>query len=221
MKEVFLFNSPPRSGNVFLLFLFGTFIGHPVDKCLDIEKYSDKSQRQAVFFRDPYDSIPSTIVKVLVDSKVPFEEENIGYTIEQHASEYIGAIKEAKANYSNLYLGRSEDMMNDPIGTISDIALFFDFKLQNKQISNNNQIVEEIKQQMLNTEKTRVDRFGETIIENLMTDHDGHLPREKNDLRILLDKLIRDLDIELVKECYNEYMSIQPTNAKEGQRWEF
>ena len=110
--------------------------------------------------------------------------------------------------------------MNDPVGTISDIALFFDFKLQNKQISNNNQIVEEIKQQMLNTEKTRVDRFGETIVENLMTNHDGHLPREKDDLRVILDKLIRDLDIELVKECYNEYMSIQPTNAKEGQRWE-
>ena len=157
----------------------------------------------------------------MVDSKIPFEEENIGYTIEHYAREYIGAIKEAKANYSNLYIGRSEDMMNDPVGTISDIALFFDFNLQNEQISNNNQIVEEIKQQMLDTEKIRVDRFGETIVENLMTDHDGHLPREKNDLRILLDKLIRDLDIELVKECYNEYVSIQPTNAKEGQRWEF
>ena len=219
MKEIFLFNSPPRSGNVFFTYVFGIFIDGNVSKCLDITKYSDKSQRQAVFFRNPYDSIPSTIVKVLVDSKIPFDEENIVYTIEHWAKEYIGAIKEAKANYSNLYLGRSEDMMNDPVATISDIALFFDFKLRNKQILNNNYIVEEIKQQMLNTKKTRVDRFGETIVENFMTNHDGHMPREKDDLRVILDKLTRDLDIEIVKECYNEYMSIKPTNAKEGQRW--
>jgi hypothetical protein len=203
------------------MFLFRTFIGHPVDKCLDIKKYSDKSQKQAVFFRDPYDSIPSTIVKVLVDSKIPFEEENIVYTIEHYAREYIEAIKEAKANYSNLYLGRSEDMMNDPVATIHDIALFFDFTINKNHTENNNQVFAEIKQSMIETEKTRVDRFGETIVENLMTNHDGHLPREKDGLRVILDKLIRDLDVELVKECYNEYVTITPTNAKEGQRWEY
>jgi hypothetical protein len=223
MNEVFLFNSPPRSGNVFLTFLFSMFIGQPVTKCLEIEKYSDKAQRQAVFFRDPYDSIPSTIVKSRIDSYLGFDEEDlkdISYSISNYAKEYLGAIKEAKANQSNLYLGRSEDMMNDPIGTITDIALFFDFELQNQQISNNNQIVEEIKQRMFDTEKTRVDRFGETVKENLMTDHDGHLPRTKIESRIVLDKMIRDLDLDIVRECYNEYISIKPTNAKEGQRWE-
>ena len=57
MKEIFLFNSPPRSGNVFCTYLFDIFIGGNVTKCLDIKKYSDKYQKQAVFFRNPYDSI--------------------------------------------------------------------------------------------------------------------------------------------------------------------
>jgi hypothetical protein len=223
MQEVFLFNSPPRSGNVFLMFLFRTFIGGEVNKCLDIKKYSDKSQKQAVFFRDPYNSIPSAIIKARVDTGLPIdgEIENLESTISWYGREYLEAIKEAKINQSNLYLGRSEDMMDDPISAITDIALFFGFEMQNKQISNNNQIFEEIKQQMLKTEKTRVDEFGNTIVEHLMTDHDGHLPRDKSDGRIALDKKVRGLDLEIVKECYNEYMSIQPTNAKEGQRWAF
>ncbi len=222
MNDLFLFNSPPRSGNVFLTFLFGMFIGQPVTKCLEIEKYSDTSQKQAVFFRDPYDSIPSTIVKSRIDSDLGFGEEDmkdINYSVENFAREYLEAIKEAKLNQSNLYLGKSEDMMDDPIGTITDIALFFGFELQNKQLSNNNQIVEEIKERMTKAEKTRVNRFGVTVKENLMTDHDGHLPREKTKERILLDSIVKDLNLNIVTECYNEYMSIKPTNAKEGQRW--
>jgi hypothetical protein len=205
------------------MFLFRTFIGGEVNKCLDIKKYSDKSQKQAVFFRDPYNSIPSAIIKARVDTGLPIdgEIENLESTISWYGREYLEAIKEAKINQSNLYLGRSEDMMDDPISAITDIALFFGFEMQNKQISNNNQIFEEIKQQMLKTEKTRVDEFGNTIVEHLMTDHDGHLPRDKSDGRIALDKKVRGLDLEIVKECYNEYMSIQPTNAKEGQRWAF
>lgn len=221
MQEVFLFNSPPRSGNVFLMFLFRTFIGGEVNKCLDIKKYSDKSQKQAVFFRDPYNSIPSAIIKARVDTGLSIDGEidNLESTIAWYGREYLEAIKEAKINQSNLYLGRSEYMMNDPISAITDIALFFGFEMQNKQISNNNQIFEEIKQQMLKTEKTRVDESGNTIVEHLMTDHDGHLPRDKSNARIALDTKVRGLDLEIVKECYNEYMSIQPTNAKEGQRW--
>ncbi len=26
---------------------------------------------------------------------------------------------------------------------------------------------------------------------------------------------------DILKECYNEYISINPTNAKDGQRWGF
>jgi hypothetical protein len=222
MQEVFLFNSPPRSGNVFLMFLFRTFIGYEVNKCLEIEKYSDKSQKQAVFFRNPYNSIPSAIFKARVDTGLSVNEEdieNLEPTVEWYTKQYLEAIREAKANQSNIYLGISEEALGDPISAITDIALFFGFELQNKQLSNNNQIIEEIKQRMYETEKTRVDESGQTIVENLMTDHDGHLPREKSSQRISLDNLIKDLDLDSLKECYNEYMSVIPTNAKEGQRW--
>jgi hypothetical protein len=52
-----------------------------------------------------------------------------------------------------------------------------------------------------------------------MTDHDGHMPREKIKERILIDNFIRGLELEVLAECYNEYMSIKSTNTKEGQRW--
>jgi hypothetical protein len=222
MEKIFMFNSPPRSGNVFLTYLFSMFVDEPVNKCLEIKRYSDKTEKQAAFFRNPYDSIPSMIIKSRVEWGGPVGVDNIGdlqNSISIFAKEYLEAIKEAKANASNIYIGKSEDMMNDPIGTIADIALFFDFEVHNKQISNNNQIVEEIKNKMLNTERARVDKDGITIVENLMTSHDGHLPREKTEQRVFLDELIKKLNLDIVTQCYEEYLSIESTNAKKGQRW--
>jgi hypothetical protein len=220
MSDLFLFNSPPRSGNVFLTYLFSMFIGGPVTKCLEIEKYSDTSQKQAVFFRNPFESIPSTVVKARIDWNRDFDDiSELKNNIETSAREYLKAIKESKLNSSNLYIGKSEDMMYDPIGTIKDIALFFDFEIKENHGLTNEQVYEYIKHQMANTEKTRVDRHGETVVETLMSKHDGHLPREKIAQRVLMDNLIQELDSDVVQECYNEYISIISTNAKEGQRW--
>ncbi|OBQ45534.1 MAG: hypothetical protein AN484_00740 [Aphanizomenon flos-aquae WA102] len=196
------------------------FIGGPVTKCLEIEKYSDTSQKQAVFFRNPFESIPSTVVKARIDWNRDFDDiSELKNNIETSAREYLKAIKESKLNSSNLYIGKSEDMMYDPIGTIKDIALFFDFKIKENHGLTNEQVYEYIKHQMSNTEKTRVDRHGETVVETLMSKHDGHLPREKIAQRVLMDNLIQELDSDVVQECYNEYISIISTNAKEGQRW--
>lgn len=219
MSEVFLFNSPPRSGNVFLTFLFPMFIDGQSTKCLDIKKYSDKSQKQAAFFRNPYDSIPSAVVKARIDWDTGFDDlSELKNNIDSCAKEYLEAIKEAKANYSNLYLGKSEYVMAEPVSTIKDIALFFGLQSHNHPLTND-QVIEEIKNRMGNVQKTRVDKFGNTITESLMTGHDGHMPREKIEERILLDNLIQELDFETVTQCYNEYMSIESTNAAKGQRW--
>ena len=222
MDDLFLFNSPPRCGNVFLTYLFSMFIGGPVTKCLDIEKYSDTSQKQAVFFRNPFESIPSAVVKARVDWDTGFDDlSELKNNIDSCAKEYLKAIKECKLNSSNLYIGKSEDMMADPIGTIKDVALFFDFEIKENHGLTNEQVYEYVKHQMKNTEKTRVDRYGETIVETLMSKHDGHLPREKIAQRVLMDNLIQELDSDVVQQCYNEYISIISTNAKEGQRWAY
>lgn len=219
MSEVFLFNSPPRSGNVFFTFLFTMFIDGQANKCLDIKKYSDKSQKQAVFFRNPYDSIPSAVVKARIDWDNDFDDlSELKNNIQACAKEYLEAIKEAKANQPNLYLGKSEDIMANPISTIKDIALFFGLKAHDHPVTNQ-QINEEIKSRMNKMQKTRVDRYGKTITESLMSSHDGHMPREKTKTRIYLDSLVKELDLDIIKECYNEYMSIESTNAMKGQRW--
>ena len=222
MDDLFLFNSPPRCGNVFSTFLFSLFINGNTRKCTDVEKYSDKSQKQAAFFRNPYDSLPSYVLKARVDCGAPINKEHpadLINNLEIFAKEYLETIKQAKVNQSNLYIGKSEDLMKDPIGTIKDIALFFDIKIEHNHFSDNDELIKEIKQRMINTERTRVDEHGSTIVETLMSSHDGHLPREKTEDRVFLDNLIQEIDSKIVTECYNEYISIKSTNAKEGQRW--
>jgi hypothetical protein len=192
----------------------------PSNKCLDIKKYSDKSQKQAAFFRNPYDSIPSTVVKARIDWDRGFDDrDSLAGEIETWAGEYLRAIKAAKANSDHIYIDKSENMMNDPIGAVKNIALFFGFNINNLTVTND-KIVNEIRTRMANTERVRVDRHGQSITESLMTRHDGHLPREKMPERVYLDNLIKDLDLDIVKACYNEYMTIETTNVKEGQRWE-
>ena len=131
----------------------------------------------------------------------------------------MSSIKEAKANQSNLYLGKSEDMMKDPIGTIKDIALFFGLAIVDNNILTNDEVNRKIKDRMEQDKKTRTNRYGKIITETLMSDHDGHMPREKIEQRVFLDNLVQELDFDIIRDCYNEYMSINSTNAKEGQRW--
>jgi hypothetical protein len=223
MSDLFLFNSPPRCGNVFSTFLFSLFINGNTRKCTDLEKYSDKSQKQAAFFRNPYDSLSSYVIKARVDCGAPINKDNPSEIIDNinvFAKEYLQTIKEAKANRSNIYLGKSEDMLEDPIGKIKDIALFFDIEITSNHFSDNNEVIKEIKKRMTNTEKTRVDKDGVTIVETLMSDHDGHLPREKTEDRVFLDNLIQEVESTIVKQCYDEYISIESTNASKGERWE-
>jgi hypothetical protein len=196
------------------------FIGDPVTKCLEIKKYSDTSQKQAAFFRNPYESIPSAVVKARIDWETGFDDLNdLKYNIEKSGEEYLTSIKEAKVNQSNLYLGKSEDMMADPIGTIEDIALFFDLPIVNNILTTNDEVNKKIKSRMEQDKKTRVNKHGKTVVETLMSDHDGHMPRQKIEQRVFIDKLVQELDLEIIRQCYNEYMSINSTNAKEGQRW--
>lgn len=218
---MFLFNSPPRSGNVFFTHLFSMFIDQECTKCLDIKKYSDKTQKQAAFFRNPYDAIPSTVVKSRIDQGIGFDDINeLKNDINAWTGKYLEAIIEAKANYSNIYLGKSEDFMADPLSTLKDIALFFGFELNNSNLPTNDQVIKEIESRLFNTQRVRIDKFDNEITENLMTGHDGHMPRKKISERVILDNLIQESDFDGIQECYNKYMSIDSTSAKAGQRWE-
>lgn len=220
MGQIFLFNSPPRSGNVFFTHLFSMFINQECTKCLDIKKYSDKSQMQAAFFRNPYNSISSTVVKSRIDQGLDFDNlDNLKNDINAWAGKYLEAIIEAKSNSSNLYLGKSEDFMADPMSTLKDIALFFGFTLNNTNLPTNDQVIKEVEGRLFSTQRVRVDKFNNEITENLMTGHDGHMPREKISERVIVDKLVQEFDFKDIQECYNQYMSLESTNAASGQRW--
>ena len=49
---------------------------------------------------------------------------------------------------------------------------------------------------------------------SLMTDHDGHLPREKNESRLKADKAVLECDIQELKQCYEEYINLNYTSVE-------
>ena len=70
MVEQLIFNSYYRSANVFSSFLAGKVINFSTTTNHDPELYSDKTKKQVVFFRNPYDCIPSLVVKRRVDADI-------------------------------------------------------------------------------------------------------------------------------------------------------
>lgn len=207
MTELLIFNSYYRSANVFSSFLAGKMIGCNITTNHDPNLYSDKTKKQVVFFRNPYDCIPSLIVKRRVDSDVDLptysDLAGINNDVISAAQQYIHYIEKAKENFDNLYVGHFETYIQDPISEFKKIAKFFDLPLipVNDTFEN---IYEQIEKQMFN-------QPGPLRSEHLMTPHDGHMPREKIEARLVIEEYVKNCDDQIVKDCYNLYLNMQYT----------
>lgn len=207
MVEQLIFNSYYRSANVFSSFLAGKVINFSTTTNHDPELYSDKTKKQVVFFRNPYDCIPSLVVKRRVDSNIDLptysNSAGINNDIISAAKEYILYIKKAKENFDNIYVGHFETYIQDPISELKKIAKFFDLELL--PINNTfEDIYDQIEKQMFN-------QPGPVKAENLMSPHDGHMPREKIEARLVIDEYIKNFDDKTLKECYDLYLNMQYT----------
>lgn len=207
MPEQLIFNSYYRSANVFLSFLSNRLGNFSSTTNHDPEIYSDKTKKQVVMFRNPYDCIPSLIVKRRVDSDVqlPTFSNPFGVEIDitRAAQEYIYYTEKAKENFDNIYVGHFETMIKDPIYEIKKIAKFFNLQVATIN-SSFEEIYEEIRQSMLS-------QPGPVNAENLLTSHDGHMPREKTEERLAVEQYVKNCDLSIMKECYDAYLNMEYT----------
>lgn len=202
--RILIFNSFYRSANVFLCFLANRMIDCAATTEHDYNLYSDKSKKQVVMIRNPYESIASCIHKRRVDGKsiLPTDKDSYGIEkeIELIAEEYLNYLESTKNNFNNIYVQNFEEMKKDPFQTMKNIASFHNLELRKEFNSSYEEVYEQIKDEMF---ATRTD-----IQEHLMTMHDGHLPRDKNNDRIIIEKYVNDPNIEIMKKCFDTYNSM-------------
>lgn len=205
-KNRLVFNSFYRSGNIFLFLLSRRMVHYNVGAQHEPSLFLDLDVRNVVMFRNPYDCIASVIVKRRVDfgTSLPefLESGEIENDIISAAKEYINYIKETEKNFNNIYVGNFETMIKDPIGEIKKICKFFKLSIKTDFNYNMNKIYSEIEKEMYESP-------GPAGSINLMTDHDGHLPREKTKERLRVEEYVKNSSI--VKECYDLYTKIQYT----------
>jgi len=176
----------------------------------DPELYSDKKKKQVVFFRNPYDCIPSLIVKRRVDGdlELPTYSNLAGIQddIISAARQYIYYIEKAKENFDNIYVGHFETYIQDPISELNKVAKFFNLEVQDLANKNFKDIYDQIEKEMFN-------KAGPVKAENLMSPHDGHMPREKIEARLVIEEYIKNFDDKTLKDCYNLYLNMQYTKV--------
>lgn len=215
-KEMFVlsksltFNSFYRSGNVFCFFLAKKMIECSPKLQHDPVLYYDKNNRQVANIRNPYDAISSTIIKRRGSLKVnnPQRNDDIGIEneINSLSDEYLNYLQSTKENIDHLYIGHFETMIKDPYTNMKKIAYFFNLKLYKhiEEIESFDFLYEEIKKEMFNSE-------GPVGAEHLMTPHDGHMPREKTEGRLIVEEYVKNHN--RLNQCYDLYMSMPYTTV--------
>lgn len=176
-----IYNSFPRSGNVYAGYVGGHIIDGDYATVHIPEIFGVKELDTITIFRKPGDAIASLVNKQQERSG-PINIESVDYTIQKHIELYKKYMSYAKENKETIYIGKFEDLIEDPITHFLKIAKKFnrnlvkDYEYNVKSISFSGPIWE--------------DRY------------DGHIPRKKTEDRLLIEKavasnlLIKQLNME-------------------------
>jgi hypothetical protein len=208
--KTLIYNSYYRSGNVFLSHLtrFILNVGHTTNHNPIL--YSDTENQYVTMFRNPYDCISSLIVKRRVDSKSEIPElydpsnNSLESEIQLLCEEYMEYVRLAKENADKIYIGNFDAMIKDPYTEIKNIAKFFSLEVRKEifEINDLSFLYDEVLKELNETP-------GPNGEENLMSPHDGHLPREKSKSRLAVEQYVNNSS--LLKECYEAYLNIPYT----------
>ena len=200
-SNLLVYNSFYRSANVFLCHLHNKMINLPATTNHDLNFFEDETRKLVAIFRNPYDAIASTIVKRVVDSKTKLSTD-LSYQVDELAIQYIKWTKAVSENQSHVYVGHFETAIKDPFYEMKKISQFFKADLKKEFNQNFEDTYKQIEEDLWNT--------SNEIQPNLMTPHDGHLPRkDRHEYRILVDQYIEKNHKNLrIVEAYNAYKNI-------------
>jgi len=193
-----VFNSFPRSGNVFMSNVANFFNIHS-DANHNPQLYYNSSINQCSYFREPKECIASWVYRGMSSAEnkgltTNWEDfSSIDKLITKQVESYKVYINAAKDNESTLYIGDFLNIKKDAYIEILKICNFFNIDI-----------------------KSRRPYSLETIRENLysqnyMTDSDGHMPRPKTQKRIDLETYVQQSS--LFDEVIDMYHSLNYTQA--------
>ena len=189
-----LYNSSPRSGNVYSGYVGAQIIDGDYATVHIPEIFSVKELDTITIFRKPSDAISSLINKQKNNSD-PIDVKNIDYTVSAHIALYQKYIKYAKQNKENIYIGRFEDLMQDPLSHFLKIAKRFDRSLNKNYRENFKNI-----------------SFSGPIWEDR---YDGHIPRKKTEDRLMIEDAVGSSSlIKQLDKDYNDFINENATQIK-------
>jgi hypothetical protein len=172
------FNSYPRSGNVFFSVFAGQIINTEISAIHDPDKYSEKGQ--IAIFRNPYESIASRCNRNAYGGQLDL---NVTDKISEYVQEYVLYVQKALENKDALYICDFESMKKNPEAEAIKIAKHFGVSFRYN------------KDAMSYTENF--------MKEGLMTKWDGHMPREKDEMRLKIEDVVnKSSQLELAYSAY-------------------
>jgi hypothetical protein len=185
-----IFNSFPRSGNVFMTTVASQMLEVSMISSVHIpEIYQVKELLTVAIFRKPEDCIASLIYKQLQNSKSSFvfDVPSIRYCAEKIFVDYQKYSSYATQYADNINIVNFENLKNDPVSEVKKVANRFGL---NYFFGKQNLTIEDI---YFENDKLWKDS------------HDGHMPREKNETRLKIESLVSSLDfIKRANDMHNK-----------------
>lgn len=161
-------NSYPRSGNVFFSIFANQLLHTKISAIHDPEKYSEKNQ--VAIFRNPYEAIASRCYRNAYGGMLSLDVLN---KVNDYVEEYVHYVNKALENKNTLYICDFELVKTDPENEIIKISSAF-----NLYYKENKYALQDTKNRMKGTK------------ENFMTQWDGHMPREKDKIRLEIEDMV-------------------------------
>ena len=183
-----IFNSFPRSGNVFMTNIASQTLALDLASVHIPEIYQVRELSTVAIFRKPEDSISSLLYKQSENVQIVFDKGSINHAAERAFLNYQKYIEYATKYSDNIHIVNFENVRSNPAEEIKKIANKFNI---NYVPGKESFTMEDI---YFQNDRTWKD------------DYDGHMPREKNEIRLQIEKLVSELDF--IKEANDMHNKI-------------
>lgn len=186
-----IYNSFPRSGNVYAGYVGSHIIWGDYATVHIPQIFGTKDLDMISIFRKPEDAISSLINKKLeTGSQSSLTDTEIQKQCNEMSKEYKKYMFYAKEHATDTYIIKFDEFLSNPVDYFIDISnkfnktLLKDYEISFKSL-----------------------KFSGKLWEDK---HDGHIPREKDDMRLFIDKTVGSLNF--IQDLNQEYLDFIEQN---------
>ena len=182
-----VFNSFPRSGNVYSSTICSAFFGSMISAVHMPQIFSVKDLHNVTLFRKPEDAISSVIYQNNLNDTIG--DRLIIQRAKTETEKYKVYMKFAIESADLIYIGNFNDLINDPINHFKNIGKKF-----------NRKVFADYEKRFINIKSKLVGATWED-------EYDGHIPREKSDQRKHIEQIVKSLPfIQELNQEYEEFI---------------